>query len=81
MNWRFNMTEANSMPYYNLRVVSTHQTLSEACSNDSVALTCFGALLGTELTLEGDGPTDFLLAKRHQSLGWVSPRIPVWRKS
>jgi hypothetical protein len=63
MNWRFNMTEANSMPYYNLRVVSTHQTL------------------GTELTLEGDGPTDFLLAKRHQSLGWVSPRIPVWRKS
>ena len=68
------------MPFYNLRIVSTHVTQSEVCSGDIEALARFSQLVGFDLTFEGDGPSDFLMAKRHEPLGWVKPAIPVWRK-
>lgn len=71
------------MPYYNLYVASTNETLSEVAADREDALSKFGKTLGLNLTLIGQNiVAPFLLGERDENGVWVKdPNIPVFEIS
>jgi len=72
------------MLYCNLERAEDSLILSAPALSDEDALALFGKKLGlpadSTLTLDGDGPCDYLFQRRQQSMGWVRPTIPLYLK-
>ena len=67
------------MPYYDLLVVVTNETHSDAAENRDAALAKFGDKLGKRLTLiDQDHAPQYLLDEWTESPHWGKPHIPVF---
>lgn len=71
------------MPYYNLFVASTNETLSEMAANRANAIVKFGKTLGLRLTLIDQGiVAPYMLGEREENQAWITPpNIPVFEIS
>jgi hypothetical protein len=71
------------MPYYQLFVASTNETLSEVAANRADALAKFGKTLGLRLTLiDQDIVAPYMLGEREENQAWITPpNIPVFEVS
>ena len=68
------------MPFYNLLVVETNQTLATPAPDKGYALAIFGKKLGQKLSLrDSDGAVArYLLDDWECGPHWVKPTIPVF---
>ena len=68
------------MPFYNLLVVETNQTLATPAPDKGYALAIFGKELGLKLSLRNsDGAgARYLLDEWDRGPHWVNPTIPVF---
>jgi hypothetical protein len=72
------------MPYYSLRIVEEHKTLSTPARDRSEALAILGKELGIDLSLDEDSETvaAYLLDEWwNDGPHWVNPTIPVYAVS